>query len=456
MKYCSPIFIIEIVFALFLFIQIIFSILYFFFPKYTNEYYTALGSSWYSSPIMDIELSSTKTDKSIPILKDEGYHSYCNCGTSYYKGKCLEKDKSSCKEVKETFETELFKWKGKYINLIRNNTVNLLSLNQYRQKKECNETKQSCGRLDRFHLCFNKDDVCPINYIKINKDKNPPDSNVKYKTLELSDGYYLHYTNEKTDGRVIVGFNVSEGTMCANPLRHNSIKGDHELYKGKDKCYCDNKYDYSYKYLDINSKYNFYEDNQMINLFTSIPNYPIDDLTITNYSLFSKGYIFPKLNNVTFNEISSTLYMNFNDFSNIHNIIRFVFFIIVLILISIFSIWRMKKSENITKFFEIKYYLLIRIAITFILLSVILFSILFLIYVNKIWSILENVGQPNFVGQFDKIGNYLYYDNYINYSNISFCVIELVFIIIGFIIRKKHLKIEDDMITINQIAPIMS
>ena len=148
MKYCSPIFIIEIVFALFLFIQIIFSILYFFFPKFTNEYYTTLGSSWYSGPIMDIELSSTKTDKSIPILKDEGYHSYCNCGTSYYKGKCLEKDKSNCKEVNETFETELFKWKGKYINLIRNNTLNLLSLNQYRQKKECNETKELLSNID--------------------------------------------------------------------------------------------------------------------------------------------------------------------------------------------------------------------------------------------------------------------------------------------------------------------
>lgn len=455
MKYCSLLFITEIIFSLFLLIQIIISVLYFFFPKYTNEYYTTLGSNWFSSPIIDIELSSVKTDKSIPILKDEGYYSYCNCGTSYYKGKCLEKDKSSCKEVKETFETELFKWKGKYINIIRNNALNMLSFNKYRQKNECDESKKSCGRLDRFHICFNKDEICPINYIKINKDKNPPEVNVTYKTVELSDGYYLHYTKEKTDGRIVVGFNVSEGTMCANPIRHNSIKGDHELYKGKDKCYCNNKYDYSYKYLDINSKYNFYTDNQMIDQFKNIPNYPIDDLLVTNYSLFSKGYIFPKLDYLSFNEISSTLYLNFNNFSNIHNIIRFVFFLIALALVSIFSIWRMIKSENITKFFEIKFYILIRIAITFMLLSVILFSILFLIYTPKIWSILENVGQPNYLGQFDEIGKYLYYDNYINYSNIALCIVELAFIIEGFIIRKKHLKNEDNLITINQNNPLL-
>ena len=119
---------------------------------------------------------------------------------------------------------------------IKNNNFNLYPLldfnldgtnNEYHQnyesllkhsKKECEENYKKCGVLDTYGniMCIPKDEDCPINDIIVDLRTKIDEYRLKgyeyTKLNDLSEDYFLYYTNKKTDNEIIVKIIFSEDT----------------------------------------------------------------------------------------------------------------------------------------------------------------------------------------------------------------------------------------------------
>ena len=106
-----------------------------------------------------------------------------------------------------------------------------------------------------------------------------PYHGLMYRTIDLGNGKYLHYTNKAIDKKILINFKVSDKQPCANPNYINSLTSPYILNKKYNKYQCLIKYDgirYDYnKYfqIDSESKSNLYIENQLYDKLISLPKY---------------------------------------------------------------------------------------------------------------------------------------------------------------------------------------
>ena len=190
-----------------------------------KKIYNSIIFNWELRPIKEINLNDNKNHEFAHIyLKDEKYYFYS--------------------------------WKNRFISLERYDDYNYLNLYNYKNGKICG--KDSFGN----DLFFPNDLVCPINHIYI--DNISHGYNDAYLNIDLGNDSYLHYTNTKVDGQILVDIKVSSSLF---PLQLNSEKSNElcEFLKNKKDVKCKNYYK-----------------------FNTIPFYSTIDTD--NYNIFSKDY----------------------------------------------------------------------------------------------------------------------------------------------------------------------
>ena len=153
-------------------------------------------------------------------------------------------------------------WEGKKfkINYIDTNYNLTLHISDKKDGKKCGV--DSIGN----ELYFNNTDKCPINDIIIDSSNTPPNTQYNYETIPLDNGKYLHYTNEKTNGTIIVQFVIKgEKDVCEN----NIFDTINDICYYLDNCYANSSlYNISdcyqmglYTKLDSMKLENFIQDN---------------------------------------------------------------------------------------------------------------------------------------------------------------------------------------------------
>ena len=106
-----------------------------------------------------------------------------------------------------------------------------------------------------------------------------PYHGLMYKTIDLGNGKFLHYTNKAIDKKILINFKVSDKQPCANPNYINSLSSPYILNKKYNKYQCLVKYDgirYDYnKYfqIDSESKATLYIENELFDRLKSLPKY---------------------------------------------------------------------------------------------------------------------------------------------------------------------------------------
>ena len=93
----------------------------------------------------------------------------------------------------------------------------------------CPQNYKKCGILDSNNriLCLPNDEDCPLNGIGISTTNNDPKYNT-YNKKEVIDSqtsstYYIYYTNNNYEGKIITEFKLSHGSPCAKSSEKNWI-----------------------------------------------------------------------------------------------------------------------------------------------------------------------------------------------------------------------------------------
>ena len=137
-----------------------------------------LALNWKSNPIQDINIeNNSNTDKLESIGNFKGITNQIN-------------------------EQEIYIWEGKQFSFTYYDI-------QYKDLFNNKNTKV-CG-IDSLNnkLYFPLNIKCPINYIEITNNPIPSISNLSFKTLQISNSKYLHYTNEYIEGRILTDLKIS-------------------------------------------------------------------------------------------------------------------------------------------------------------------------------------------------------------------------------------------------------
>jgi hypothetical protein len=208
-------------------------------------------SPYNSSIIDDIKLNYEMT----PITKIElqNYssleNSYNNSDKPYLLGKIYRKDNLG----------NLTIWKGIsfYVERMNKNYKYPYLLKKDIKKKKCGVDDNNSS------LYIPSNEKCPINYITINKNESCDEKIENCRTQKINSNTYLHYSNQYTDGRVLVDLRVS---THESPMA--DIKSYNELctYLNYTNCigyslldideeFGFNLYSRTYVHLDKNSKY---------------------------------------------------------------------------------------------------------------------------------------------------------------------------------------------------------
>ena len=177
-------------------------------------------------------------------------------------------------------------WEGKRfkINYIDTNYNLTLHISDNKSGKKCGV--DSIGN----ELYFNNTDKCPINDIIIDSSNTPPNTQYNYETIPLDNGKYLHYTNEKTNGTIIVQFVIKgEKDVCENNIFDNI----NDICYYLDNCYANSSlYNISdcyqmdlYTKLDTMKLENFISDNGLTGV--TLDNYNNND----EVSLNVRGWV---------------------------------------------------------------------------------------------------------------------------------------------------------------------
>ena len=273
-----------------------------------------------SSPIFSISLSLNGQCNEDSQILPIGYFFGTSNG-KYHKniikaGKCKKSD-SDCQNIKKIIELNLYKWDGNSFCVNKKTGLNYEYYlnNSVEYNSECNIGFKKCGILDTNNriLCIEENNDCPINKILINSNELPP-FDYNYKTLNLNNNKYLHYTNEAIDNEIIVNFTISAGIPCLDPNEINTEYPQYILDKTFKRYSCSHKNengfnDDIYKYLDFILKSQLYEDNNIYNQIINLKNYPLFSLNekmrlyVRNYFGINKNCIENK-NNFALEELT--------------------------------------------------------------------------------------------------------------------------------------------------------
>ena len=165
--------------------------------------------------------------------------------------------------------------KGNYYELLKDGSI-------IKKEEECPEGKKSCGYIDTIKnkLCFDENEECPVNYIKIS-DKAPEKiENLKEIAFDNTDMKFYYSTNpyngKSTETPYIqYTFKIADSYICTIPnLYYSSITlFELDAFKKEYSSNCVLK-DYSqeitkdillrYHVLDQVDNYKLYEENKII------------------------------------------------------------------------------------------------------------------------------------------------------------------------------------------------
>jgi hypothetical protein len=338
--------------------------------------------NWESLPIVD--LITIPPQANCPPLYEQLFNEtflgtnkgcYCesNNGTEslIYEGDCVASrgDKEKCKTIEEIHPQRLRYWRGvnicvkrlNYSMTLNNNAtffikkLGLLNLND----SSCPNNTRQCGRLDNLgnSLCVDANSDCPINDIKIGKNLSSVITLADYKSLSLSNGYSLYFSNKKVNSSIYINFDVSEGGVCIDPTEHNYRSKIYPLFKDQDPYDCDNKingtvFDIRYTMKD---KYNtnefFLENNNLLGKLKSLPKWEEEYYNkSTEIELYSRPFISWKKECNTEENHPKIIYwinQNLTDIVDLQNEL-FYFHVIVLLsyfLVNIIVKWRLIKER---------------------------------------------------------------------------------------------------------------
>ncbi len=323
-------------------------LIFYLFPReYSNGYTKDLIDNWRMKPIIGFEPEELDTinstvyyiNQQLGLGNWEGIINSCNClssTNSKYSNQLIRKKcdkkmlKSGCSDINKIPPKSYFAWKGKVLNpKLSRNTLNYLDYLQGYSNFECLIDQIDCGYLDSHYelkLCLPKDVLCPINHIFI--DQNPIFENTPYNyiNIQLNNNFYLHYTNEKSNGIVLVQLKISELMPCGNPLNENRKEMEYYLYS-IDKFRCeDSVEDYRYFELDYENKTTLYNENGIKEIIDNLPLYNIKE---SNQQIFYRGYI-GLSQKIKFNEANLDFLENLKKNIVINNLLRLVLIFCIL------------------------------------------------------------------------------------------------------------------------------
>ena len=332
--------------------------------KCSNGYIIDLIKNWKMKPITSFNPEIPKINNSNYYLNEqlglgqwEGIVNSCNCllsvdsefSNQLFRKKCNKKMlKSGCENIEKIFPVSYSVWKGILLNpIISNDNLSYIDYLKDYSNFDCEKNFNDCGYLDSNYgikLCLPKTKKCPINHIYIDKIAIPEYSIYNYTNIKLNDEYYLHYTNEKKNGIVLVQLKISELMPCGNALNENRKEMEYLLYSiDKFKCE-DNVEDYRFFELDYENKSVLYLENKIFDIVNNLPLYEFKD---NNQQIFYRGYI-GLTHKIKIYHSHLIFFEHLKHNLTTHNLIRLLIFLI-LILIILFSI-----KENNKRGYNIK------------------------------------------------------------------------------------------------------
>ena len=249
----------------------------------------------------------------------------CDCSNNEYKNKiylseCFEEEiKNNCFNINKTEQKNIEKINEK--NIFSN--VNEISYLKYlknidkNNEKKCLKGFKKCGKLDNFnYLCFNNNFECPINDIKINKNKTL----INYNSIKLNNDYYFHYSNKFIENKIITNIFISN----FNNSDFNIIFDNYKLSPNYKNNYFNLSefllYENNIENIFIFNKFDVYFFNNISQFFNNNNKKIIDFNNEKIYLNIEKGFKFG--------------YKNSNKFFIINNIfIKYSSFYLIIILI---------------------------------------------------------------------------------------------------------------------------
>ena len=315
---------------------------------YNESYIETIRQNWNKAPIMNITLG--------------------------YRNEKI----GSFKNFKNRKSQDIYNWQGISFNFIRKS-------NKYTYPniiKDSNFPTKKCGIDNQGNiLYFNKYDDCPINYVKITSSIVPPEEikDLKHNVLKLNNDSYLHFSNDYTNGKILIDFKISNfNGPCLNKNMNNEI--------------CS----FFLKKCDLEEKDYICNAYKSINAYDKINNYPFEQFIQDNelntheeeYDKESKVYLYSETY-IGFEKIDKKVkkyspeIFTISKVSNTINIFLFILFILLVL--------------GFTSLFFLQNELIIIIVSLFIVFLSLLLIILTLISFIKYFVISKNL--------FQKLGN---------------------------------------------------
>lgn len=369
-----------------------------------NGYIKDIISNWNFLPIVSFNTSNSNENElnQNNLYYWEGTIEGCDCQSASevipLEHRKINKFSCTKNQNYNNYCKQIAKINGKNINIYKGkNLIPIFSENKKkyleligRNNIQCEETFKKCGILDSKNniLCLPLNENCPVNKIIIDKNEIAP-SDFNYTTLPLNDSFYFHFTNESINSSIIISLKLSEGNLCLNPERHNSMKKDYELYFSYDKCFCENEFDYRYNEIDSIEKQVLFNENGINDLVKTLPNFTVDG----NLYLYSRNYIGLNnefaIKNGNKNKLESFI-NSYNGF-NITNLVLSICFMLCSFII---LIWNLCKSYNEIKLNKYDYAMKI-ISLNIICFYVVLSFLILMIKGNSI-EILNNIDNTSY------------------------------------------------------------
>jgi hypothetical protein len=280
------------------------------FVKLNTSDYTYLqgvGSNWINAPIMSINnenlICRTGEDN---LIDDKWYGTtegcYCPNSLDFFigalrEGSCRDKRDSLlfCSNVRPVAPINYTTWRGRQLCVIRKPGT-YIDLIIAQNDKSCPMDHKSCGIVDTLNnvLCIPNNSECPMNEIKVQPSNAEIPNDKKYYVIK-ADGANFLFSNENKKGTIINQFKISDNQPCILPYFEN-MSGNLYLLdamKKRNKCYRgigDQVEDKTYEKIDSYNKRNLFNDNQLINILNTLPEFPLKDYNVPT-NLYVREYV---------------------------------------------------------------------------------------------------------------------------------------------------------------------
>jgi hypothetical protein len=272
------------------------------------KYMYNIGTNWNSGPITTLNQDGTVCNiNEDNYIKDKwpGTIAGCHCTFSldFYgplrKGACYRKRDNLlfCSTVAARPSIAYTKWKGEslcgkrvpasYLDLIVQTSPNSCPLNT-----------RSCGIIDSLNnvMCVPTSTPCPLNFIKFIPQNEQVPTNLNYTVLDVTGGKII-VSNENTQGKLLNEFELSDNQPCADPGYKNEFKPNTYLldpYYGKDQCQemvGNIQFDDRYYLVDSYNSYSILNENNILPLISTLPEYPNPQQNQHPVNLYARNYI---------------------------------------------------------------------------------------------------------------------------------------------------------------------